>query len=133
MASAYFINAGPTNLQVGLNAGPPNSLLPIVVGTDVVSAPAWPASIESFAEPNVFSGKGNANEVLFITEQSPNTLRFIITSTVSTILDLYFFMSADSIVGWDQTGSTYGIVINNMSAEAAEDSKSSYSDGRTSA
>lgn len=113
MAKAYFINGTPTNVKVVLNGGAQNKLAPISVssGGDAVTAPAWAAEIKAFPSLDIFSGDGKDNEVLFSSEQSGKTRRYSISSTVSTTLNLYFFMFEDSIVGEDQTGSSQGISI----------------------
>jgi hypothetical protein len=113
MAKAYFINSTPTNVKVILNGGDQQKLAPVSVasGGAAVNAPAWGALISSFVNPNVFSGDGKDNELLYSSEQSGKTRRYAISSTVSTVLDLYFFMFEDSIVGEDQTGSSKGITI----------------------
>ena len=113
MAKAYFINATPTDVKNVLNVGAQNELKPISVGaggTSVIGT-AWGAAIAAFPNKNVFSGDGKDNEVLFSSEQSGSTRRYKITSKVSTVLDLYFFMFEDTIVGEDQTGSSKGITI----------------------
>lgn len=113
MAKAYFINATPTKVRNHLNAGDQHKLDPISVnaaGTGVTGT-AWAAPISAFPAQDVFSGDGKDNEVLFSSEQSGTTRRYKITSKVSTVLDLYFFMFEDSIVGEDQTGSSAAITI----------------------
>lgn len=113
MAKAYFINATPTNVRTHLNAGDQHKLAPISVATGgaAVTGTAWAATISAFPAQDVFSGDGKDNEVLFSSEQSGTTRRYKITSKVSTVLDLYFFMFEDSIVGEDQTGSSAAITI----------------------
>jgi hypothetical protein len=113
MAKAYFINATPTNVRTHLNAGDQHKLAPISVaaGGASVTGTAWAATISAFPAADVFSGDGKDNEVLFSSEQSGTTRRYKITSKVSTVLDLYFFMFEDSIVGEDQTGSSAAITI----------------------
>ncbi len=113
MAKAYFINATPTNVRNHLNAGDQHKLGPISVNAagNAVTGTAWAATISAFPAQDVFSGDGKDNEVLFSSEQSGTTRRYKITSKVSTVLDLYFFMFEDSIVGEDQTGSSSGITI----------------------
>jgi hypothetical protein len=113
MAKAYFINATPTDVRTVLNVGDQHPLAPISVATDgaAVKGPSWAAAISAFPNKNVFSGDGKDNEVLFSSEQSGVTRRYKITSKVSTVLDLYFFMFEDTIVGEDQTGSSAGITI----------------------
>jgi hypothetical protein len=114
MAKAYFINSTPTNVKIVLNGGDQQKLAPVSVlsGGTAVSSPAWGALISSFVNPNVFSGgDGNENELLYSSEQSGKTRRYAISSTVSNVLDLYFFMFEDSIVGEDQTGSSDNIII----------------------
>lgn len=113
MATAYFINASPTDVKVTLNTGDQNKLNPMSVAGDgkSVSAPAWGADIQSLPAQDKFGGGGNNNELLYVSEQSGITRRYNITSTVSTVLDLFFFLFEDSIVGEDQTGSSSGITI----------------------
>jgi hypothetical protein len=113
MAKAYFINGTPTNVRTVLNAGDQHKLAPISVtgGGASVTGPAWAAAISAFPSQDIFSGDGKDNEVLFSSEQSGTTRRYKITSKVSTVLDLYFFMFEDTIVGEDQTGSSAQITI----------------------
>jgi hypothetical protein len=113
MATAYFVNGSPTDVKVTLNGGDQNKLDPISVSGDgkAVSGPAWGASIKAFPSSDVFGGDNSNNEVLFHSEQRQKTRRYRITSDVSTVLDLYFFMFEDSIVGEDQTGDSSKITI----------------------
>ncbi|MGD2114033.1 MAG: hypothetical protein PVG07_03210 [Acidobacteriota bacterium] len=113
MAKAYFINSTPTNVKVVLNGGDQHKLDPISVSAQgtAVTGPAWAADIKAFPSPDVFSGDGKDNEVLFSSEQSGKTRRYSIESTVSVTLDLYFFMFEDTIIGEDQTGSSKDIKI----------------------
>jgi hypothetical protein len=113
MAKAYFINATPTNVRTHLNAGDQHKLGPISVAAEgkAVTGTAWAAAISAFPNQDVFAGDGKDNEVLFSSEQSGTTRRYKITSKVSTVLDLYFFMFEDTIVGEDQTGSSSQITI----------------------
>lgn len=116
MAKAYFINATPTNVKTTLNGGDQHKLAPISVGADdaSVTGTAWAAEIKSNKAPDVFGASlqdSPDNEVLFSSEQSGITRRYTITSTVSNVLDLYFFMFEDTIIGEDQTGSSKGIHI----------------------
>ena len=113
MAKAYFINGTPTNVKATLNGGDQHKLGPISVNAagNAVTGTAWAATISAFSSPDGFAGDGKDNEVLFSSEQSGTTRRYKITSKVSTVLDLYFFMFEDSIVGEDQTGSSTGITI----------------------
>ena len=115
MAKAYFVNGTPTNVKVVLNSGDQKPLDPISVnaGATAVTGPTWAAAISAFPNKNVFSGgpDGQKNELLFSSEQSGITRRYSIKSTVSTVLDLYFFMFEDTIVGEDQTGASAGITI----------------------
>ena len=115
MAKAYFVNGTPTNVKVVLNSGDQHKLDPISVnaGGTAVTGPSWAAAISAFPNKEIFSGgpDGQKNEVLFSSEQSGITRRDSIKSTVSTVLDLYFFMFEDTIVGQDQTGATDKITI----------------------
>jgi hypothetical protein len=115
MAKAYFVNGTPTNVKVVLNSGDQHKLDPISVnaGATAVTGPTWAAAISAFPNKDVFSGgpDGKENEVLFSSEQSGITRRYKIVSKVSTVLDLYFFMFEDSIVGEDQTGASGQITI----------------------
>jgi hypothetical protein len=113
MAKAYFINATPTNVRTHLNAGDQHKLAPISVaaGGAAVTGTAWAATISAFPAGDVFGAEGKDNEVLFSSEQSGTTRRYKITSRVSSVLDLYFFMFEDTIVGEDQTGSSAAITI----------------------
>ena len=113
MAKAYFINATPTDVKNVLNVGDQHALAPISVNAagTAVTGTSWGATISAFPNKNVFSGDGKENEVLFSSEQSGITRKYKITSKVSTVLDLYFFMFEDTIVGEDQTGSSAGITI----------------------
>ena len=113
MAKAYFINATPTTVKAVLNSGDQHKLDPISVaaGGNAVTGTAWGAAISAFPNKDVFSGDGKDNELLFSSEQSGTTRRYKITSKVSTVLDLYFFMFEDSIIGEDQTGSSAQITI----------------------
>lgn len=113
MAKAYFINASPTEVKVTLNAGAQNPLAPISVNSDgtAVSGPAWAAEINARPDANVFGGDMHENELLFVSKQGAATRRYSITSKVSTVLDLYFFMFEDTIVGEDATGDSSGITI----------------------
>lgn len=113
MAKAYFINATPTKVRAVLNAGDQHKLDPISVAAagNAVTGTAWGATISAFPAPDVFAGDSKENEVLFSSEQSGSTRKYKITSKVSTVLDLYFFMFEDSIVGEDNTGSSAGITI----------------------
>lgn len=122
MAKAYFINATPTDTKVQLNTGDLNALSPITVATGgkSISAPAWAAEISAFPNANVFSGDDKPNEVLYSSKQSGKTRRYEISSTVSTVLDLYFFMFEDTIVGEDQTGSSKGITISKLTTLTTE-------------
>ncbi|HEX5734726.1 MAG TPA: hypothetical protein VF131_17980 [Blastocatellia bacterium] len=113
MAKAYFINATPTNVKAVLNGGDQHKLAPISVnGTGTaVTGTAWGATISAFVSPDGFSGDGKENELLFSSEQSGTTRKYTITSKVSTVQDLYFFMFEDSIVGEDNTGASNKITI----------------------
>mmetsp|Transcript_22455 Transcript_22455/g.36274 ORF Transcript_22455/g.36274 Transcript_22455/m.36274 type:complete len:122 (-) Transcript_22455:395-760(-) len=113
MAKAYFINASPTDVKVTLNTGAQNPLAPVSVNSDgtAVSGPAWAAQIEARPSADVFGGDTHENELLFVSEQKAKTRRYQITSKVSTVLDLYFFMFEDTIVGEDLTGDSSGITI----------------------
>ena len=113
MAKAYFINATPTNVKAVLNGGDQHKLAPISVasGGAAVTGTAWGATISSNVSADGFGGDGKDNELLFSSEQSGTTRRYKITSKVSTVLDLYFFMFEDSIVGEDLTGSSANITI----------------------
>lgn len=113
MATAYFINATPTDVTIQLNAGDLHKMTPMTVdpaGTSV-SSPAWGATVGTFRAPDQFAGDNNDNELLFSSPQHGKTRRYSIKSTVSTVLNLFFFMFEDSIVGEDQTGSSAGIEI----------------------
>jgi hypothetical protein len=116
MAKAYFVNATPTNVKAVLNGGDQHKLAPISVGSGgaAVTSPAWGAAISANISPDGFSGDGKENELLFSSEQSGTTRKYKITSKVSTVLDLYFFMFEDSIVGEDQTGSSASITITKL-------------------
>ena len=121
MATAYFVNGTPTNVKIVLNAGDQTSLAPISVASDKksVTGPAWGAKIEANKGPNVFgssSGEPIVNELLFSSLQSGITRRYHVTSTVSNVLDLYFFMFEDTMVGEDQTGASKGITITKLAA-----------------
>ena len=113
MAKAYLINATPTNVKAVLNGGDQQKLAPISVNAagNAVTGTAWGAVIKAFPAPDVFSGDGKDNELLFSSEQSGTTRRYKISSKVPTVLDLYFFMFEDSIVGEDNTGSSAQITI----------------------
>jgi hypothetical protein len=113
MAKAYFINGTPTNVKAVLNGGDQHKLGPISVNAagNAVTGTAWGATISAFPSPDGFSGDGKDNELLYSSEQSGTTRRYKITSKVSTVLDLYFFMFEDSIVGEDNTGSSDKITI----------------------
>lgn len=113
MGKAYFINATPTKVRTHLNAGDQHKLDPLSVNAagTAVTGTAWAAPIDANRGEDIFGGDGNNNEVLFSSEQSGKTRRYNITSTVSTTLDLYFFMFEDSIVGEDQTGASDKITI----------------------
>ena len=113
MAKAYFINATPTNVKAVLNGGDQHKLAPISVaaGGAAVTGTAWGATISAFTSPDGFGGDGKDNELLFSSEQSGTTRRYKITSKVPTVLDLYFFMFEDSIVGEDNTGGSGQITI----------------------
>ena len=115
MAKAYFVNGTPTNVKVVLNSGDQHALNPISVNAagNAVTGPAWAAAISAFPNKDVFAGgpDGKENELLYSSEQSGVTRRYKIKSTVSTTLDLYFFMFEDSIVGEDQTGASGQITI----------------------
>ena len=118
MAKAYFINATPTNVKAVLNGGDQHKLAPISVaaGGAAVTGTAWGATISAFVNPDGFGGDGKENELLFSSEQSGKTRRYTITSKVSTVLDQYFFMFEDSIVGEDQTGASDKITITKLPA-----------------
>src|SRR5271170_6799103 len=111
MAMAYFVNATPTDVKTVLNGGDQHNLAPISVGDkkNSVTGTAWGAKIDANKAKDVFgssSGESVANEVLFSSFQSGITRRYTVTSTVSNVLDLYFFMFEDTMVGEDQTGSS---------------------------
>jgi hypothetical protein len=121
MAIAYFVNATPTEVKTVLNGGDQHKLAPISAGADKksVTGTAWGAKIETHKTADVFgssSGEPVANEVLFSSFQSGITRRYTVTSTVSNVLDLYFFMFEDTIVGEDQTGSSKGITISKLTS-----------------
>jgi hypothetical protein len=116
MGTAYFINATPTNVKTTLNGGDQHKLAPISVasGGKSVTGTAWGAPIKADKGADVFGASLQHtpdNEVLFNSEQSGITRRYTISSTVSNVLDLYFFMFEDTIIGEDQTGSSKGISI----------------------
>jgi hypothetical protein len=121
MATAYFINGTPTTVKITLNGGDQRSLLSISVAQDKksVTGPAWGAVIAANKAPDIF-GSDNAgsveNEFLFSSSQSGITRRYRIVSTVSNVLDLYFFMFEDTIIGEDQTGSSKQITITKLPA-----------------
>jgi hypothetical protein len=121
MAIAYFVNSTPTDVKTVLNGGDQHKLAPISVGADKksVTGTAWGAKIEANKAPDVLgasSGEPIANEVLFSSLQSGITRRYTVTSAVSNVLDLYFFMFEDTMVGEDQTGSSKGITITKLTA-----------------
>ncbi len=121
MGTAYFVNATPTEVSIQLNGSEQHVLAAISVGDKdkSVTGPAWGAKIEAFKSKNVFgsgSGEPIVNEVLFNSPQSPITRRYHITSAVSNVLNLYFFLFEDTIIGEDQTGSSAGITIIKLSA-----------------
>ena len=122
MATAYFINSTPTDTKVQLNTGDLEKLAPMSVASDKqsISAPAWGAEISAFVAPGQFAGDGKENEVLYSSQQSGTTRRYKIKSTVSTTLDLYFFLFEDTIVGEDQTGSSSGIQIEHIETLTSE-------------
>lgn len=116
MGNAYFINATPTDVKMTLNGGDQHKLAPVSVGSDKdkVTGAAWAASIKSSKAADIFGASLQDtpdNEILFSSEQSGITRRYSISSTVSNVLDLYFFMFEDTIIGEDQTGSSKGIHI----------------------
>jgi hypothetical protein len=120
MATAYFVNGTPTNVKVVLNAGDQNALAPISIASDKksVTGPSWGAKIDASKGPDVFgssSGETIANELLYSSKQSGITRRYTVKSTVSNVLDLYFFLFEDILVGEDQTGSSKGIAIEKLS------------------
>ncbi|CAA0081668.1 Uncharacterised protein [BD1-7 clade bacterium] len=122
MATAYFINATPTKTKVQLNTGNLNSLAPMSVdsSSEAVSAPAWGADIAAFVSPDTFAGDNKVNELLYSSQQSGKTRRYKITSSVSTTLDLYFFLFEDTIVAEDQTGSSASIHIEHIETMESE-------------
>jgi hypothetical protein len=125
MAVAYFVNATPTDVKTVLNAGDQHKLAPISAGSDKksVTGTAWAATISASKAPDVFGSSAQeeiVNEVLFSSAQSGITRRYHIVSTVSNVLNLYFFMFEDSIVGEDQTGSSQGIKITKLAALKSE-------------
>ncbi|MBY5935087.1 hypothetical protein KUV51_18930 [Tateyamaria omphalii] len=113
MAKAYFVNASPTDVKVTLNTGAQNPVAAVSVNLDgtAVIGPTWAAEISARPSPDVFGGDGHQNEVLFVSGQKAKTRRYQIESTVSTVLDLYFFMFEDTIVGEDATGESKDITI----------------------
>lgn len=116
MGKAYFINATPTDVKMVLNGGDQHSLAPISVGAGdtSVTGTAWAAEIKANKAPDIFGAslqESPDNEVLFNSQQSGITRKYTISSTVSNVLDLYFFMFEDTIIGEDQTGSSKGISI----------------------
>ncbi|MEI2387734.1 hypothetical protein [Breoghania sp. JC706] len=116
MGKAYFINATPTNVKIVLNGGDQHALAPISVSptADSVTGTSWAADIKANKAPDIFGASQQAspdNELLFNSEQSGITRRYTISSTVSNVLDLYFFMFEDTIIGEDSTGSSKGISI----------------------
>lgn len=116
MGHAFFINATPTDVKMTLNGGDQHKLAPVAVGSDrdKVTGAAWGAVIKSSKAADIFGASLQDtpdNEILFSSEQSGITRRYCISSTVSNVLDLYFFMFEDTIIGEDQTGSSKGIHI----------------------
>lgn len=122
MATAYFINGTPTTVKILLNGGDQQNLDPISVDASgkAVKGPAWGASISAFTNPNVFGANGKQNQLVVRSEQSPGFNTYIIESSFASVLNLYFFIFEDTIVGEDQTGASGQIKITRISGETIE-------------
>lgn len=120
LGNAYFVNASPTEIRLTLNGGLQVKLDPISVNSagNAVTGPAKKFAISANKGEDVFGGNGVSNEITVRTTQTGRTAVYTIESKVPTTLDLYFFMFEGSVVGEDQTGSSSGIKITPLLADA---------------
>ena len=113
MANAFFLNATPNILAVNLNT----SLQYQIVEPEIQTAPesvtmaAWKAPLASTPGQGVFGGNNAQNLLMVVSMGHPGYEVWSITSSISVVLNLYFYIMDDQIVGIDATGSTQGIVI----------------------
>lgn len=121
MANAFFLNATPYIIAVNLNTSLQNQTLtpPISVGAESATLAAWPALIASSPRPGEFGGNNWQNLLLVISEGSSSYMVWDIRSSVSVLLNLYFYILGDQVVGMDATGSTGDIVVSPASKEVA--------------
>jgi hypothetical protein len=116
MAKAVFLNASPYTIAVNLNESLSNSNIdpmsdPTSADPPTLTVYGAPYVIAGQSSPDVFGGNGVDNQlIVFAPDRGPTEL-WHLKSTVSTALDLYFYMFDDQLFGVDQTGSSANIAI----------------------
>ena len=119
MAYAYFINASPVSIAVNLNSNlEKNYMLKTYVAGDLdennetnIAFNCWAAEISAYPNTDVFGGDGQ-NNTLVVFRDGLSPITYTITSTESITLNLYFYITGETILGVNATGTTTGININ---------------------
>jgi len=121
MANAFFLNATPYIIAVNLNTSLQNQILapPIAVAPESAILAAWQAPITARPFQGQFGGDNSQNLMLVISEGSSSYMVWDIHSSVPVVLDLYFYILGDQVVGMDATGWTGGIVVSGASKVVA--------------
>ena len=121
MSNAFFLNAQPYIIAVNLNTSLQNQILApqISVAQESAILAAWKTPIATFPVQGQFGGNNQQNLLLVISEGSSSYKVWEIRSRVPVVLDLYFYILGDQVVGMDQTGSTGGIVVSGASKVVA--------------
>lgn len=120
MASAFFLNSTPFHVTLNFNASKINrQLIPMPPTTTttppVQDLPATPFPISRNKAANVFgvseANRKERNVLIVISEGFSMPQVWYITSTVSPVLDLYFYIFDNAIYGVDNTGGTKDIIV----------------------
>ena len=121
MANAFFLNATPYVIAVNLNTALQNQIVTpsISVAGESATLAACSMPIAATPRPGTFGGNKSQNLLLVISEGSLSYLVLDIRSSVPVVLDLYFYILGDQVVGMDATGSTERIVVRAASKEVA--------------
>ena len=121
MANAFFLNATPYIIAVNLNTSLQNQILapPISVAPESAILAAWKAPITAHPFQGQFGANNAQNLMLVISEGSSSYMVWDIHSSVSVVLDLYFYILGDQVVGMDATGFTDRIRVSAASQVVA--------------
>lgn len=116
MAVAIFLNTTPFRIAVNLNSEIENHVLdPMAVTGDQAQLLGWPAPIQTFSGPGVFGGS-TKNFLTVFSEGSARPKVWKLRSSVSTALDLYFYIMDAQVTGVSQLGTTEGIEVTRTEA-----------------